>query len=113
MAMTVNATILDDNFEPMGESTLDDRKRVTLTKAVETLRTLFHEDDPTKIHFAVYINKAGQILLSPETVIPLHEAWLYKNRNALESVLRGMEQARRGELKKIGSFAQYADDEID
>lgn len=107
---TTNIAVLDQNFELFGESSLDERKRITLTKAVEVLYDRFHEE-PTKIRFAIYVNKAGQILLSPETAIPLHEAWLFKNQNALYSVLRGMEEAKAGKLKDLGSFMDDAKEE--
>lgn len=97
-----NAAVLDQNFEPFGESALDERKRITLTKAVDALRDRFKEE-PAKIRFAIYLNKAGQILLSPEVAIPLHEAWLFKNPDALRSVLRGIEQAKEGKLEDLGS----------
>ncbi len=99
------AAVLDQDFELFGESTLDERKRITLTKAVEALRDRFKEE-PAKIRFAIYINRAGQILLSPEAAIPLHEAWLFKNQDALRSVLRGIEQAKEGKLEDLGSFAK-------
>lgn len=101
-----NTAILDTDFELVGEVTPDDRKRVTLTKAIDSLRQLKIGLD--RVHFMVYCNRAGQILLSPETTIPLHEAWLYKNPEALESVLRGMDQAKRGKLRKTKSFAKHA-----
>ena len=109
MAST-NIAVLDQDFELFGESALDDRKRVTLTKAMEVLHERFHEE-PTKIRFAIYVNKAGQILLSPATAIPLHEAWLFKNQDALHSVLRGMEDAKAGKLKDLGSFVDDAKEE--
>jgi hypothetical protein len=109
--MASNATVLDTHFELIGEVTPDDRKRVTLTKAIDSLREL--KIDLTRVHFMVYCNQAGQILLSPETTIPLHEVWLYKNRPALESVLRGMDQAKRGKIRKGKSFAQHASDEAE
>lgn len=41
------------------------------------------------------------------------ETWLLKNKIALESVCRGIRQAKDGELTDCGSFAHYADDEIE
>jgi hypothetical protein len=104
---STNTVILDEEFELYGQTSLDDRKRITLTRAVDALRDLFQEE-PAKLRFAIYVNKAGQILLSPETTIPLHEAWLFKNPGALHSVLRGIEQAKAGNLKDLGSFAEDA-----
>lgn len=108
----MEAILRDHEFELFGETTLDDRKRITLTKAVEVLRERFKEE-PGKIHFSIYLNKAGQILLSPETTIPLDEIWIFKNPKALESVLRGLAQAKEGKLNELESFAKNADDEIE
>jgi len=58
------------------------------------------------------MNDAGQILLTPHTIHP-REAWLYKNPKALASLRRGLRQAAEGKLHYLGSFAKYADDEID
>jgi hypothetical protein len=101
----------DDKFELIGEVTLDERNRVALTKALAALSAF--GVDVKRLHFTVLCNKAGQILLSPKATVPLHEAWLYQNRAALKSVLTGIEQASRGELRDLGSFAQYANDDIE
>lgn len=103
--------LYDTDFELIGEASLDSRNRVALTKAVEALRQRFGSVE--KLHFAVMCNKDGQILLVPETTIPLREAWLYRNPAALKSVLIGIAQAERGELLDRGSFAQYADDDAE
>lgn len=43
--------------------------------------------------------------------IPPDEAWLYRNPEALASVLRGLQEAAEGKTAFLGSFAQYADEE--
>ncbi len=65
--------------------------------------------------YRVLTNDAGQILLDPIDIekIPLEQRWLWQNPEALGMVLRGIEQAARGEVHDLGSFAQYADLEID
>ncbi len=34
-------------------------------------------------------------------LIPPSEAWLYKNKNALESVQKGLKQAAKGKVRKL------------
>ncbi|MBW4667871.1 MAG: hypothetical protein KME60_10680 [Cyanomargarita calcarea GSE-NOS-MK-12-04C] len=65
--------------------------------------------------YRVLTNDAGQILLDPIDIekIPVEQRWLWQNPEALGMVLRGIEQAARGEVHDLGSFAQYADLEID
>lgn len=110
--MPVAQEPVDENFKPVGKATLDNKKRIALTKAIEALRDVFG-DDLENLRFEISYNKAGQILLSPEVTVPLHEVWLYKNKGALESVRHGIEEAGRGKVRAIGSFAKHAKDEID
>ena len=109
-------TLLDENFEPAGEGTLDSKKRIALTKAIEALQAAIgqsFEREGYRVRFGIFYNRAGQILLSPEATVPLHEAWLYKNKAALASVRQGIEEAGRGKARRIGSFAKHANDMID
>ena len=78
----------------------DAKKRLTLGKAFADLG-----DD---VHFNVYRNAIGQIVLDPQVSIPAAEAWLYHSPNALAAVRRGLEEVSGGKARKIGSFAKYA-----
>ena len=104
-------TVRSNRFERIGEVGLDARKRVSLAKAVAALNGSLGKKN-CDLRFEIHMNDAGQILLSPHAISP-HEAWLYKNPKALASLRRGIKQAARGELHDLGSFAKYADDEID
>jgi hypothetical protein len=114
---TKSTAILRDKFERIGETGLDERKRVSLAKAVDHLNKILHriygEEKASELRFVIYSNDIGQILLSPEIGVPLHEAWLYKNPEALASVRKGLQQAAQGKVRQLESFAKYADDEID
>lgn len=44
---------------------------------------------------------------------PAAEAWLYKNKEALASVLQGLKESAEGRTSKLRSFAKYANVEID
>ncbi|MBD2777700.1 hypothetical protein [Iningainema tapete] len=65
--------------------------------------------------YRVLINDAGQILLDPVDIekIPEDQRWLWQNSEAMAMVQRGLQQAAAGEVHDLGSFAQYADLEID
>jgi hypothetical protein len=112
-----SAAILSEKFERIGETGFDERKRVSLSKVVrhlnEILRRLYGEDRASELRFVIYSNDVGQILLSPEIGVPLHEAWLYRDPEALASVRRGLQQAATGKVRQLESFAKYADDEIE
>lgn len=56
------------------------------------------------------LEKDGQIILSPEVAIPASEAWLYKNKQALEAVKQGLQQSADGKTKRRSSFAKYVDE---
>jgi len=55
----------------------------------------------------------GRIILEPFTEIPASEKWLFDNKPALAAVKEGLSQAGKGRVKSRGSFAQFANDEID
>ena len=78
----------------------DSRKRVSLGAALK---------DVDDLSFNVYRDRLGRIILEPQVSIPASEAWLFRNRRALESVARGLDEI--ADAKVIGSFSEYADDE--
>ena len=52
-------------------------------------------------------------LLEPFMEIPAGEKWLFDNKPALTAVKNGLSQAAQGRVKSRGSFARFANDEID
>ena len=79
----------------------DSRGRLTLGQAVKAKS------------YRVMVNDAGQILLDPVVSIPQRELWLWQNPDALASVQKGIQQSAAGASHDLGSFAQYADLEVD
>lgn len=63
------------------------------------------------VRYQVREEADGKIILLPEIAIPASEAWLYKNKSALESVKKGLQDSASGKVKKRGSFAKYIDEE--
>lgn len=55
----------------------------------------------------------GNIILEPFTEIPAREAWLFKNPSALDAVKAGLAQAAEGKTRSLGSFAEFADEDIE
>lgn len=82
--------------------TLDARKRVSLAKLLP---------DYEVCSFRAY-TEGDKIILEPMAEIPAHELWLYKNPQALKDVQEGLQQSKEGKLRKRGSFAKYAQDDI-
>ena len=113
--MTHKIKALSNEFELIGEGGIDERKRLSLTKAMGALKERLGElgGPIEELHFRVYINAAGQILLDPALTVPVHELWLYRNAVALAKVREGLAQAAAGESHDLGSFAKYTEDEID
>ena len=70
-------------------------------------------DKASDKQFRVLINSDGQILLDPVVVMSAREVWLYKNPQALVSVLQGLHEAAAGEVHDLGSFVDCAADGID
>jgi hypothetical protein len=51
--------------------------------------------------FRVSRQDDGKIILDPLIEIPAREHWIYKNPEALASLLRGLEDAKAGRIKNI------------
>lgn len=79
---------------------MDARNRVTLT----SLLTGDEDISSFEAH-----REGEKIILVPMTEIPASEAWLYRNKEALASVKRGL---KKGKTHNRGSFAKHANDDI-
>ncbi len=112
---TGTATILNVSFRRIGDATLDERKRISLTRALESLKEILGNEIEldAAVRFGIYVNDLGQVLLTPEVSVPMHELWLYRNPQALKKVVKGLAEAREGKFLDLGSFEKYAADDID
>jgi len=63
--------------------------------------------------FRATVDAAGRIILEPFAEIPAREKWLFDNQEALAAVQEGLSQAAAGRTRSKGSFARFAQDEID
>ncbi len=70
---------------------VDSKKRITLGKIVP--------DEVTS--YDIEVQENGTIILHPKVEIPAEELWLYRNKEALKSVLRGIEDTKEGRVREI------------
>lgn len=83
---------------------MDDKQRVSLT------RVLTKEEREEYSTFRVY-REGGKIILEPVCQVPERDHWIYKNPEALRSLLKGIKDAEEGRLHDLGSFAKYAQED--
>jgi hypothetical protein len=75
----------------------DAKGRITLGKLAEGVSS-----------YRARRQKDGKIMLEPFVEIPADERWLWDNKEALESVKKGLEDAKAGRLTRM-SFKKYID----
>ncbi len=79
--------------------TADNKGRVTLGEK--------HSDK----QFIVIEKPNGEILLRPSITVPVQEAWLWQNVQAMKQVQKGLQQLKSDKLINRGSFSKYFKDE--
>lgn len=70
---------------------LDSKKRITLGKFVKS--------DVTS--YDVELKENGVIVLYPKVEIPAEEVWLFKNKTAMDSVKRGLENSKNNKVVEL------------
>jgi len=63
--------------------------------------------------FQVTEQPDGNVLLEPVVTVHEREVWLFQNPEALAMVQQGIRESREGNTVYMGSFAHYADLDID
>lgn len=82
----------------IGEITLDKKRRLALGRVL---------NDKRVSSFDVYRTKEGY-LLKPKVSIPAEEVWLFEDKEAKKSLLRGLSQKAQ---HRLGSFAKFVENE--
>ena len=83
---------------------MDDKQRICLT------RVLSKDERENFDSFRIY-RQEGKIVLEPIAQVPEKDHWIYKDRKALASLMKGIKDAEEGRLHDLGSFAKYAEDD--
>ena len=81
---------INDEFQEIDTRSIDSRNRLTIGELAGGFNRV-----------RLYKNKLGEILLKPIVEIPASELWLFQNKEALESVQRGIKDLSEGNLSKI------------
>jgi hypothetical protein len=91
-----NENIIIGSFMESHESRVskDDKNRISLT------RILSKEEQKNFSSFRIY-REGGKIILEPVIEIPPKDHWIYKNPEALASLMKGLEQVKEGKTKKL------------
>jgi hypothetical protein len=89
------------------------RNRTEEIKRIDALGRISLGKELANEPYVITRDDHGTIVLTPVAIIPKRELWLWENKEALAAVKEGLEQSARGEGKYIGSFAQYANDEVE
>jgi len=87
--MQTNTVRISDEFEEVDTRTVDDRNRLTLGELLKGSKRV-----------RLYKNNRGEVLLQPVAEIPASELWLFQNKEALESVKKGLKDAAEGRISK-------------
>jgi len=61
--------------------------------------------------FSIEVDKDHRIILEPLVEIPAREKWLFNNKSALESVKKGLQEAKEKDTHDLGSFKKYLDED--
>ena len=61
--------------------------------------------------YTVTETKDHMLILNPLVEIPACETWLFKNKQAIKSVEKGLEDAENGRVSARGSFSKYIDED--
>lgn len=83
---------------------MDGKQRICLT------RVLSKEERENFSSFRIY-REGGKIVLEPVFEVPQKDHWIYKNPEALASLMRGIKDAEEGRIKYRGSFAKYVEED--
>jgi hypothetical protein len=84
--------IKDEVFEKVADSVKPDAKKRVVLHSIQIQEG---------ISYHIYQNSVGQIVLDPQISIPASEIWLFKNPEALESVMRGLSEAAQGKVSRV------------
>ncbi|KPJ66460.1 MAG: hypothetical protein AMJ45_03875 [Syntrophobacter sp. DG_60] len=73
----------------------------TLTKVADTKGRITLGSEYAKRTFLIEKKEDGIIILKPAEVVPVDEAWLWKNKAAFNKVIEGIEDAQMNKFAEV------------
>lgn len=85
---------------------MDDKFRISLG-------SFLSKDERDQLSaFRICRQADGKIVLDPLIEIPAREHWLYKNPKAMASLMRGIDDAKKGRIVEMDiDFSKFVDEE--
>lgn len=96
--------IANEKFKPVGISSLDSKKRITLRDKVMKEAPLNHMEIDA---FEIFLGNEGDILLRPMANIPSKELWVHQNPDVLESIQQGIRDIKEGRVTKVKNLDKF------
>ncbi len=96
-----------EEFEGVGTTKLDTKKRVTLGAIFKILRRVKALKDVPIETFETFIGNEGDILLRPRVSIPARELWVHQNPAVMKSIQRGMRDIKEGRVTKVKNLDKF------
>ena len=97
---------IDGKFISAGTRTIDSKNRITIGEKIRKLISTHTEADK----FQIFFNEEGDILLRPMVSIPIREAWIYQNPQALKLIRQGLAEAKREKTEKVENLEEFLED---
>ncbi|HXW60253.1 MAG TPA: hypothetical protein VEK06_01825 [Myxococcota bacterium] len=83
---------------------MDDKHRVSLN-------CVLSKQERDSFHFFLIYREGEKIVLEPVCQVPEEDHWIYKDQDALRSLIKGIKDTEEGRLHDLGSFSKYANNE--
>ncbi len=94
---------ITEKFTSLGIKSLDSKDRIVLGgKVKKTLSKKMRVDA-----FEILVGEDGDVLLRPVASIPSREAWIHKNPKALKQIVRGLKEAKKGQIEKVVDLNEF------
>jgi hypothetical protein len=81
---------INSEFQEIGTRTIDNRNRLTLSGLLRNFKRVL-----------IYKNDLGEVLVRPVVEIPASDLWIFQNKEAFESVQKGLKDASEGKISKL------------